>query len=428
MTRHAEPRSPEARLARIAKEGLCIGCGLCQSVAGAERVRVVRTTTGDQRPVAVGPLDHATVDRIYDVCPGIRVEGLPAAEVDQATRVDPVWGPIRRVVLAWAADPEVRFRGATGGVLTALGQFLVRSGRVDFVLHVKASSDQPTFGERALSFTAAEVLEGAGSRYGPTPPLIDVREVLDRDRPLAFVGKPCDVAALRNWARHDRRVDRLVRYWLTPVCGGYMPPDGTLDFLARQGVAEHEVRAFRYRGHGCPGPTRIETTDGRVIERRYTDFWGEDYRAWTLPFRCKICPDGIGEAADLAAADTWPGGAPDPASEDLDPGTNGVIARTARGVELLDAAERAGFIRIGEEVGTAELDDWQPHQVWKKRVVWARLAGLRAAGSLGIDTARLRIAALARERSVRENLLQARGTRERVRSGRAGEPAPVPAS
>ena len=37
---------------------------------------------------------------------------------------------------------------------------------------------------------------------------------------------------------------------------------------------------------------------GRVVELDYLDMWGEDDSAWSLPFRCKVCPDGIGEAAE----------------------------------------------------------------------------------------------------------------------------------
>ena len=59
------------------------------------------------------------------------------------------------------------------------------------MLHAKASTTTPTFGERHLSFTQADVMEAAGSRYGPTAPLIDVADVLDRGQPFAFIGKPC---------------------------------------------------------------------------------------------------------------------------------------------------------------------------------------------------------------------------------------------
>ena len=101
---------------------------------------------------------------------------------------------------------------------------------------------------------------------------------------------------------------------------------------------------FRYRGQGCPGPTTFETRDGAVTNMRYTDFWGEDESGWSLPFRCKICPDGIGESADIAVSDTWPGGSPDPATEDQDKGLNAMIARTAAGKELMEAAIRDGAL------------------------------------------------------------------------------------
>ena len=87
----------------------------------------------------------------------------------------------------------------------------------------------------------------------------------------------------------------------------------------REGLDPDRLTAFRYRGHGCPGRMRYELDDGTCKEFRYTDFWGTDESQWVPPFRCKVCPDGIGEAADIAAADTWPGGSPDPATEAVEP-------------------------------------------------------------------------------------------------------------
>ena len=417
--------TPSERLYAIVEQALCIGCGLCQSVAGPDKVRMLKVENGNERPVVVGDLDHETVDVIYDVCPGTRVEGLPARLIDAETRLDNVWGPWRRMVHAWASDPEIRFEGSTGGVLTALADYLLASGRVDFVLHAKASSSDPSFGERHLSFDRADVLEGAGSRYGPTATLIDIRELLDRGQAFAFVGKPCDIAALRNYARHDARVDRLVRYWLTPVCGGFMPPDSNADVLRRFGIDPTAVTALRYRGRGCPGPTRIETAD-EIHELHYLDFWGEDASQWSLPFRCKICPDGIGEAADIAAADAWPGGAPDREESLVDPGVNAVVVRTAVGQELLEAAVRDGAVTLDSEVTPDEMNGYQPHQRDKKYAVWARHQGLGDEGRIVPRTERLRIADLAAELPEPFSEDQRAGTRRRVRDGKASEPTPRP--
>ncbi|MCP4328905.1 MAG: coenzyme F420 hydrogenase [Alphaproteobacteria bacterium] len=385
---------------------------------------MVLTPEGTERPVVEAPLDTATVDRIYETCPGTRVEGLPQALLDPAAEIDPVWGPHLRIVRAFAADPEIRFRASTGGVLTALAIYLLDSGRAEFIVHAKASTTHPTWGERHLSFDRAEIVAGAGSRYGPTAPLKDFREILDRGRPFAFIGKPCDVAAVRNLARYDDRVDALCRYQMVPVCGGFMEPVGMRAFLRSLNIAERQLAKFDYRGNGCPGPTRIETTDGRVIEKNYLDMWGEDEAAWRLPFRCKICPDGIGEAADIAASDTWPGGSPTWDGQAGDKGTNGVVARTRAGAELLAAAAAAGAISIECEITARDMDDYQPHQVRKKHAAWARYVGLKAAGQLAPDARRLRLVELARDNGIAANLAQAKGTRRRAREGRAREPRP----
>ncbi len=404
---------------------MCIGCGLCQAVAGPDKVSAVKVTSGHIRPVAGAELDHDTVDRIYDVCPGTRVDGLPERFVDEETRIDPVWGAYRAIKLAHAGDPAVRFEGATGGVLTALGIYLLESKRVDFIFHTKSSKSEPTFGESTLSFSAGDVWAAAGSRYGPTATLVDINDVLARGRPFAFIGKPCDIGALRNYARQDERVDKLVKYWLTLVCGGYMPPAAMNDFLQRYDIAPEDLTAFRYRGRGCPGPTRFETRQGQVKELRYTDFWGEDESGWSLPFRCKVCPDGIGESADIAVSDTWPGGSPDPKTEDQDPGANAMIARTRAGQELLDAAISDGALGVDNPALTPQhMTDFQPHQMKKKYAVWARYEGLSAEGCTVPQTRRLRLKQLADEMDDAFNTMQTNGTRQRVRDGKTAEPTP----
>lgn len=419
-----ETATPADRLYAIVEQGLCIGCGLCQTIAGADRVRVRKTAGGYLQPVVEGELDHPTVDLIYEACPGTRVEGLPERLIEADTRIDNVWGPWRRMVRGWAGDPRVRYEGSTGGVLTALAAYLLQSERVDFVLQVKTSASEPSFGEPTLSFAVADVFAAAGSRYGPAATLTDIGAVLDQDRPFAFVAKPCDVAALRSYASQDPRVDQLVRYCLVMVCGGYGTPRGTLEFFRRNGIDPETVTALRYRGRGCPGPTRVETADGRVREFHYIDFWGEDETSWSLPFRCKICPDGIGEAADIAAADTWIGGGPDRFDSLDDPGTNAIVARSRAGEELIAAAAADGALELEYDIVPDTLSLYQPHQVNKKYAAWARHQGLRDAGRIVPRTERLRIEELARDLPADSNDFQRRGTRERVADGKADEPRP----
>lgn len=405
--------SPRDRFDRIVRDGLCIGCGLCASLLG-DKVQIARAGDGELRPRVCDALTDADVDLVYDTCPGTRCEALAAGEAAVAPYHDLVWGPYQSLSLAWASEPEVRFEGSTGGVLTALGRYLLEAGEVAFVLHVKASEQQPTHGEARLSFTAAEVLSGAGSRYGPTAPLVGLSAALDREEPFAVIAKPCDLNAIRNLARRDARVDRWIRFQLAPVCGGYMPDRSMGCFLADQGVEREQVTALRYRGRGCPGATTVTTADGVVREFHYLDFWGEDESAWSLPSRCKICPDGIGEAADIVAADTWPRATPDRERSLTDPGTNAVMARTARGETLLRAATAAGFLTAGRTVGVDYLNETQPHQVTKKRFMRARFDGMARAGRLVPQAVGLRLDALYAENDPAENRRQEEGAFQRA--------------
>jgi coenzyme F420 hydrogenase subunit beta len=312
----------------------------------------------------------------------------------------------------------VRHRAATGGVLTALCHYLIASGEASAILHVKAGGARPSFGQAHISTSPEEVLAGAGSRYGPADPLSALGALLDRGQPVAVVAKPCDISAARLLGRSDARVSELIKYMLTPVCGGFMPPFGMEAFLERLGVAPDEVAAVSYRGNGCPGPTRVELKNGDIIEKTYLEFWGPDSAMWHLPLRCKICPDGGGEAADIAAADTWPGGAPRPEMLDADPGTNVVLARTKAGAELIENAARAGYLSLDGTATPRDLDHWQPHQVARRIAAEARNEGMREAGQLELRTIGLRTETLARRLDADSQRRQIEGTKARLAIGK----------
>ena len=413
MSKMSQPQ----HLAEVVENGLCIGCGLCRSIAGDERITFGMTPEGRERPVERVPLDSPTWARIAAVCPGVRIEGQDQRLLDPQATLDPIWGPYLRMDRGYASDPTVRFQASTGGVLTALALYLLGQRKVDFILHVKASRTQPMRSEWSLSFDRVAVLERSQSRYGPAAPLADFEAVLARQQAFAFVGKPCDVGALRLLARTDSRVNRYCRYMLALVCGGASELSKSQDLLEEYGLSEAELSVFRYRGFGNPGVTRIETKDGRVFEKTYLDLWKDESR-WRLQNRCKICPDAIGEVADIAASDVWPGGAP--TGEDA--GFNGIIARTRKGVELLQAAIRDGVLTVDKILSPRDMDDFQPHQVRKKKAVWARLAGMRATGKPVPEVIGLRIEELATNNTLAANLEEARGARQRAKQGRMTEP------
>lgn len=404
-----EPRAHS--IAEVVASGLCIGCGLCESVTKG-RVKMAPTAKGSLRPVPNSDFTANEEATLLDCCPGV-----VATPINEAgTAKDPIWGHYKTMRYAWAGDPDTRFKGATGGVLTALGAHLVATGYAKFIMHVMPDPDRPMRSVWCLSESVKDVIARAGSRYGPTAPLAGLEIALSRAERFAIIAKPCDLNAVLRYARHDPRIEEQLVMTLAMVCGGQSRLTKSQLVLDEFELGENELSLFRYRGHGNPGPTRVETKDGRSFEKGYLEQW-EDEGTWDLETRCKFCPDALGEAADIATLDVWPGGAP----VGEDEGFNGIITRTMRGEGLMRQAVEAGTLVLGEELDPRNLDDMQPHQVRKKQNLSARFEGLRRAGIAPIRTPDLRIDELGERISDEDRDRQIDGVMERIAAGRVRE-------
>ena len=396
--------TPKRTIAQIVATDMCIGCGLCEALTGG-RVRMVMTPAGSLRPSSTDQFTPQEEAALVSACPGAVAE----ARAEPGCRCDPVWGAYRSMARAWAGRARVRYEGATGGVLTALGMHALRTGRVDFVLHVGADPERPMRSRWVISDTPESVQANTASRYGPTAPLAGLAAALDRDEPFAVIAKPCDLGAVHALSRSDPRVDELCTLRLALVCGGQSRLSKSQAVLDEFGFGEDDVALFRYRGHGNPGPTVVETLDGRRFTKTYLEMW-EDEAGWDVETRCKFCPDALGEAADVASADIWPGGAP----TGEDDGFNGIIVRTAAGEDLVASAVAAGELVLDRPITPREFDDFQPHQVRKKEALAARYQGLADSGIAPIETRGLRITELGRRLDPERFEHERAGTRRRA--------------
>ena len=385
--------SARTDLYKIVEDGLCLGCGICAAIA-PDAITIERGDDGDLRPFANESFTDEAMAIVNQICPSLRIEGIPPALGEAAPHQDVIWGPYHEMSLAYASEPQIRHEASTAGILTMLAIALVETGKVDGILHVKASDKPANFGVATISRNRQEILAGAGSRYGPTAALVTLEEVLSSSEQFAVVAKPCDLNALRNLAHLDKRVNERISYFLTMLCGGFLPDEAFRDFLTDHDLPDEGVSAVRYRGFGCPGPTQIAYKDGTQKNFHYLDFWGEDESQWSMTLRCKICPDGIGEAADIVAGDAWQGASPDREESETDLGFNSLITRTAKGQALYQAAIDAGLITKTQRVDCDFMSAVQPHQVTKKLAGGARAAGLRRAGSVAPTQVDLRNEAL----------------------------------
>ncbi|MGB3731818.1 Coenzyme F420 hydrogenase/dehydrogenase, beta subunit C-terminal domain [Microbacterium sp.] len=327
---------------------------------------MVRSADGFDRPrvdIEGGKSSHDEARSFRRICPGARLTAPPAESHEH-----PVFG---RYWSAWqgaATDPDIRHAGSSGGVLTALADWLVRTGRSRAVSAVAASPQAPQQTTPVRITSRAEAISASGSRYAPVAALTG----WDPSPATALIAKPCEVAAARAIVE-ERGIDSPVM--LSFFCAG-TPSQRATDGLIRKLLPSTESTAItdlQYRGDGWPGNFRVRINTGESASCSYEESWGK-HLGMDLQWRCKLCVDGTGMYADISVGDFWEADEHGfPLFKDGD-GNSVIIARTRRGHQLIEQAALDGIITIG----TVDLDEVarvQPLQTTRRAVLGGRLLG-----------------------------------------------------
>ena len=353
--------------------GLCVGCGACVDACDQGGIELVNIPGAGIRPLFRTP-ECASCEPCLAVCPGYTVEGRIETTPDKAWvgDTDRV-GPVLEVWEGHASDDAIRHAASSGGIVTALAAYCLEKEAMAFVLHSGMDAREPSRNRTVQSRTREELIERAGSRYAPASPCDKLRLIEESDAPCVFIGKPCDTAAVAM-ARHRRpALDRNLGLVVSFFCAGAPGSQGTLDLARELGIEPGDVGEVRYRGRGWPGSFTVTTADGeRSRSRSYEQSWSylQQYR----PFRCHLCPDGLGQVADLSCGDAWHA-----YRDDGNPGRSLILVRTERGREILGRAMAAGFIDA-VPAEPAVLLDAQQNLINRKQHLWGRLLAMRLLG------------------------------------------------
>lgn len=348
------------------------------------------------------------------VCPGIHLE-----HPGQRRFSDEIWGSVLEVWEGWASDPEVRFAGSSGGVVTALAIHQLQRGGADGVMHTRADPTDAYRLRTVISTSRDEMLDAAGSRYAPASPAEGLAELADAECCVVFIGKPCDVAGVTNASRAGLVASERVSLTIGIFCAGTPSWQGTRQAVAAAGIDPDDAASVHYRGRGWPGRFTVTDRQGRESSLSYAESWGEilqQHRQW----RCRICPDHTGEFADIAVGDPWYR----PVAEG-DPGSSLIVVRSERGRVAVRAAIEDGAVEL-RPVDRSTIDASQPNLAKLRGSVGGRLAVMRL---LGMPTPRFRGLPMARawwRLSPREKAQSTAGTARRVITRRLWRPdAPV---
>lgn len=344
---------------KIYNKGLCLGCGLCESVCGKESVEMQLQDNGFFRPVVKTTVTKENEEIIENICPGINIINDISYNESQN-----IWGKIEKSYKGYSTDKEVRTYGSSGGMVSAIAIYTLENSLVDAVLQVGGDKEDYHRNTLKISRNKKDILECASSRYAPALIFDKIFDILNSgEETYCFIGKPCDISALKNLLNKYPNYKSRFKLYVSIVCAG-IPSFGGTDSIIKEFNAHEPVKNLVYRGNGWPGYFSFIDKDEKEFQMTYNDSWGKRLGRH-VHMRCKICPDGIGLQADIAVGDAWEtiDGYPDFTERE---GNSLIIARTKCGVEVLTAMEINGFA-IYEDLKEETIAAMQPFQ-YKRRL------------------------------------------------------------
>jgi len=350
-------------LKKIVKNEVCVGCGLCQAIC-QEKIEMKYSEAGYLRPIIKENISKKEKFLLTKCCPALTIHKDNSL---RTVKNDPFWGDYGSVKIGTSTSDEIETKASSGGVISSILIYLIKNRIVDYAIHIGANPDNPFDNIIKISKSAIEVIENADSRYAPSAPLKNITQLIEPNKKYVFVGKPCDVAALRQLSFYSPIISTQIKYYLSFFCFGIPSINQTKKLVNQFGIHEKDVFKLYYRKAGWPGSFQIITKDRKLFSTPYTDYM--HFLFSDIQMRCKICPDGLGESADITCGDAWNDfdekGYPSFKNER---GLNIIISKTKSGEELLTNLILDKIIRIDKEVNDLRsIDKIQPGQLGKKK-------------------------------------------------------------
>uniref|UniRef100_A0A7V3JAF5 Coenzyme F420 hydrogenase n=1 Tax=candidate division CPR3 bacterium TaxID=2268181 RepID=A0A7V3JAF5_UNCC3 len=355
---------------------LCLGCGACIWSCKERKISLYNFLDEGIRPL-VKSEDCGSCRDCLKVCPVFEcdyVKIFESDEVDFDVNFQKKWGPIVGLWEGYAVDHEIRFRGASGGVLTALSLYCLEQENMYGVLHTGPDPDNPVYNRTRMSRRREELIHACGSRYSAAS-VCNGFSILERaSGPCVVIGRPVEIVALQNATLISSELKDKLGLTMSFFCAESPSMRGTIALLSKFGLDDNGIAELRYRGHGWPGEFMAfkKGQSEPLVRMSYQESWGflQAYRPWSV----QLWPDGTGELADISCGDPWyrkPDG--------KNPGLSLVIARTLRGKEIIERAIKAGYLEL-EPAQPWKLEKSQWGLFQKKCSIWGRRLALRLMG------------------------------------------------
>ncbi len=327
----------------VVDTGMCTLCGACAAVCPYEIIEFK-----EDGPALKEECYRNGLGACKDVCQRVMTDASRLSmNVFQfkAKPPSPV-GQYERIVSARATDEAIRNKGQDGGAVTALLAYMFDNDLIDGAVTTSGFSKPDSRIIRGKD----ELLDTSGAKYSAVPVLSSLRESNGELGKVAMVGVPCQMYGTRRTQFftglnvHPIEVGKDgekalipdIAYSIGLFCMENFDHNKLYEYLGSIGIDVSTIKKFAIHLDEM-----LVTTESGDVEISLKDV--KDC-VWD---GCRICRDAVSKVADISAGHVG-----------SSQGWTTLIARNAKGVELLEKAHKAGYLEVNETADLEMIEDF----------------------------------------------------------------------
>ena len=353
----------KTNISYIVENNNCAQCGTCLAACPHDAISLYQHDWRGLLPVVdENRCTHCKI--CLRVCPGEEIDfhGLQKQVFGYIDK-DEFFAHSLEFLSGYATIKDIRYNGASGGVVTGVLISLLRNKEIDGALVVNMQGEKPLWPNVFIARTEEEIISAQQSKYIPVPMNIGLKEILKhKDQKFAIVGLPCQIQGLRMFEKIRPSLKKQIVVRIGLLCGFNPTLSSTKFLLQRAGVKNfNDVVNIKYRDGDWPCGFRAITKDGKdhflyPIENFLFSHYIFERR------RCAMCVDQLNELADFSVGDEW-------IEEERGDayGWNSIIVRTKRGKEIIEKLVKRGDLYVEPSSKEHIFGGQNSTMIYKKR-------------------------------------------------------------
>ncbi len=327
----------------VVDKGMCTFCGACAAVCPYDIIEF------DENGARIKAECYRNGEgACKDVCHRVMTDAarISLNVFNFKARSPTLIGQYEKIVAARAKDPKILENGQDGGAVTAILSYCFDNGLIDGAATV-AGLSKPNI--RIIN-NKDELLQSQGAKYATVPIMSALRNIGNYHRKIAMVCLPCQTYGARRTQffeglnAHPIEVGKdgeqsflpNMTYVIGLFCMENFNFEKLSSYLIDAGVDINKVKKYAIRLGEL-----VVTTDEGDIEFNLKDLHDCVWEG------CRLCRDAVSKVADISAG--YAGSSH---------GWTTLIVRNAKGLELLERAEIAGYIETSEKVDIDQIEEF----------------------------------------------------------------------